>query len=47
VGRALSLRVIWWHLPYSWGKGTEKRQSRQPKSASWHDEDRIYKTEHT
>jgi hypothetical protein len=25
--RALSLRVIPWHLPYSWGKSTEKPQS--------------------
>jgi len=24
VGRAPSLRVIPWHLPYNWGKSTEK-----------------------
>jgi len=27
AGRALSLRVIPWHLPYNWGKSTEKPQS--------------------
>jgi len=27
AGRAPSLRVIHWHLPYNWGKGTEKPQS--------------------
>jgi len=26
-GRALSWRVIPWHLPYNWGKSTEKSQS--------------------
>jgi hypothetical protein len=26
VGRAPSLRVIPWHLPYNWGKSTEKPQ---------------------
>jgi len=25
--RAPSLRVIPWHLPYNWGKSTEKPQS--------------------
>jgi len=25
--RAPSLRGIHWHLPYNWGKGTEKPQS--------------------
>jgi len=25
--RAPSLRVLPWHLPYSWGKSTEKPQS--------------------
>jgi len=28
VGRAPSLRVLPWHLPYNWGKSTEKPQSR-------------------
>jgi len=27
AGRATSLRVIPWHLPYNWGKSTEKPQS--------------------
>jgi len=27
VGRALSLRVLPSHLPYNWGKSTEKPQS--------------------
>jgi len=27
AGRALSLRVWPWHLPYNWGKSTEKPQS--------------------
>jgi len=27
AGRASSLRVIPWHLPYNWGKSTEKPQS--------------------
>jgi len=27
VGRAPSLRVIPWHLPYNWGKSMEKPQS--------------------
>jgi len=27
VGRAPSLRVIPWHLPYNWSKSTEKPQS--------------------
>jgi len=27
AGRAPSLRVIPWHLPYNWGKSTEKPQS--------------------
>jgi len=27
AGRALSLRVLPWHLPYNWGKSTEKPQS--------------------
>jgi len=27
AGRATSLRVIPWHLPYKWGKSTEKLQS--------------------
>jgi hypothetical protein len=27
VGRAPSLRVLPWHLPYNWGKSTEKPQS--------------------
>jgi len=27
AGRAPSLRVIPWHLPYNWGKITEKPQS--------------------
>jgi hypothetical protein len=27
VGRAPSLRVIPWNLPYNWGKSTEKPQS--------------------
>jgi len=26
-GRAPSLRVIPWHLPYNWGKSTEKSHS--------------------
>jgi hypothetical protein len=26
AGRALSLRVIPWHLPYNWGKSTENAQ---------------------
>ena len=26
AGRAPSLRVLPWHLPYNWGKGTEKNQ---------------------
>jgi len=27
AGRAVSLRGIPWHLPYNWGKSTEKPQS--------------------
>jgi hypothetical protein len=27
VGRAPSLRILPWHLPYNWGKSTEKPQS--------------------
>jgi len=27
AGRAPSLRVIPWHLPYNWGKSTEKPES--------------------
>jgi len=27
VGRAPSWRLIPWHLPYKWGKSTEKPQS--------------------
>jgi uncharacterized integral membrane protein len=27
AGRALSLRVMPWHLPYNWGKSTEEPQS--------------------
>jgi len=27
AGRAQSLRVLPWHLPYNWGKSTEKPQS--------------------
>jgi len=47
AGRAPSLWVIPWHLSYNWGKSTEKPQSGWPKSASWYDENRIYRTEHT
>ena len=39
AGRAPSLKVLPWHLPYNWGKSTEK-----PKSVSWYDENRIYRT---
>jgi len=39
MGRAPSLQVIPWHLPYNWGKSMEKPQSGKPKSASWHDKD--------
>jgi len=28
AGRALSWRVIPWHLPYNWGKSTEKTSVR-------------------
>jgi len=27
AGRASSLRIIPWHLPYNWGKSTENPQS--------------------
>jgi len=27
AGRAPSLRVLLWHLPYKWGKSMEKPQS--------------------
>jgi len=27
AGRAPSVQVIPWHLPYNWGKSTEKPQS--------------------
>jgi len=47
VGRAQSLRVIPCHLPYNWGKSTEKHQSGKPKNASWHNENRLYRTWHT
>ena len=46
AGRALFLRLIPWHLPYNWGKSTEKPQWGYPKRASWDDENRIYRTEH-
>jgi len=45
--RAPSLLVLPWHLPYNWGKSTEKPQSGLPKSARWHDGNRIYRTDRT
>ena len=43
LDRAPSWLVIPWHLPYNCRKSKETPQSGQPKSASWHDEKRIYR----
>jgi len=40
VVHALSLRGMPWHLPYNWGRSTEKPQSGWPENASWQ---RVYR----